>query len=973
MSHIDFEALRAVPLDRLLVESGADERAVERGRFECPWHPGHKHATYYKQSNCVRCWAEDVSHSPLDFYMEWKGLSRDDAAIELHERFHIPFKDAQRMPTPAKEPSRESAAWARLRLAGLQKAGAEWLTGRGLPARYVAELGRKGLVASCEKWPVHVAGDPPAAHEYRETVAFPLWRLTCRSEWEGFRRIEEPTALWHRFLAPADRDGKLQKDRNFGSTGAAVFSACTPAELAAAHTVYVCEGVIKGLAVDVAMRGADHAEKIEELKSKGLTDAAAVNELDRQRVHWHDVQKHWRGVAWLAVTGTGGARHLPAVLSAIFGDRRKMPAVRIAFDRDAEDAHSAGAGQTAARKLYRELVPLGFDAAITLPAARKDWDDVLRLDGADALRSQLRDDVGEMVLRPGGRQVGPYTFKPKGWELWAEALNTNREGDTSTRTVLVADFTIKLVRKFVLHDWSGQKPGTELFEVTASTRQSGQKRAFFTFESYHNADKWKTLGAVHNEAAFRFYTSNAKETCEQTEEVVPIVGLVRVPGAKERYTLRGGPEVAQFNKAYTFPINNPYEHADWTGEWGGTPDPHEAIAHGRAVLQAFRGMFRRSIGGLVVYWLAGNLLKIFTRSYPHLQIVAQRGSGKSTMLKLLADTFGLVQPGLDTWATPFRMLGVLSNHALPVLVDEVSRIDKVRRAELLAKLNLAFDSGQSTLPYGQSQYPLCFAASVMTVGQDTMSDPALESKQLSVTLNEDDKSAMPKGIPRWPWRLWGQHLCDAMSRDAAAAGLNTAKELIEPHLPADLASRDRFRDCWARVFFVRAELLRFLGLDDDAGELQNLLRLMTSNAAAANEAGMEALAILQAYATIVLTEPGMHAVTIREKHDAFNRDEAGAWIVPKIVIETLRQRGRGFALENAPQFVRALRSEGMFGAPMDTDDPNWVGGFWKRRGDKWEPGRRPIVHQIRGVAVKQFSYLIPAAVLDRFQIEFPLG
>lgn len=1007
MPRYDWSRLRDdIPLDQLLEEDDVPARVIRSGgKFDCPTcGSGKKHASYHRDGNRIKCWKLGGSLSAVDYWIATRGVDKEDAARELSARFGIPVGDDHTPaapappPTPPSEPTqRARATWANLRKHQATDATLAWLTEeRGFPRAFVEGLARRDLLATHTRRAYHRREDPVESQEHGEAVSFPLWRLTEPGDRDTFGKADSPSALWHRFLAPrevTDDKGRtsIDKDRVQGSSRGALFTTYSLAELKHANRIYVCEGILKGLAVDVAMRGVDLLTGMTPVaEGEGGDDdpdappgaisgstaigAKRVSKQAKRRRAIARARGHKFGV-WIAFSGASTATRLAEVLRVLYATREHPPCVRLALDND-------DAGDRTARKLYRQLTADGWDVLIVRPAIPdyKDWDELLQAEGGDAVRAGLENEDAALVLREGAKPIAPAEWMHwQGWRLMARYEKDTKEGP-KTVTQCIADFTIRGAIRYQLYDFFGELAGRDLREVIVCSREEtngryGLDNQFFRPETYNNTDAWKVLGQVHNAALMRHYLSDAKDAILDTRKVIPIIGLMRQPGqTKEAYTLVGGDLRTALNNAYTNPVKSLYDDkAVWTAStWAGPADRGLGAQRGRQLLQALGGMFRRPIGPLALYWAVGTLCKAALSAYPHFQLVAETRAGKSTLIDILARGAGIPRTARKNWSTPVRRLRAIGNHTLPVVLDEASRLARWDRDEVVNLLGECFNPGQM-LPYGQNSYPVYQCGSVLLAGQDILSDSGLETKQCLVYFERSERvdGGLPDiaRLPRWPWRAWGEFLVEHLRRGHLAGRIAELEVVLREVLAG---APDRLGTCWATVLATRELTREFLGLtddDEDAREFDALLGLASDQATMARETALESVEILRAYASIVSTEPGQHQVLVVETPGG-DATLDGAWIVASAVMRTLQQRGLHFAITTARRFTQALKADGLLGARCEADEGDaWVGGYIDE--GTGQAKRKTVRFRARGIRTEQKAYLIPARICERYGLDFP--
>ncbi|MGE3854899.1 MAG: hypothetical protein AB7K09_24415, partial [Planctomycetota bacterium] len=530
-----------VRIQQLLEEDGASTSQLKgTDGVECPRHPGSHHAKVYDDGGFLMCWAEEQPVSVIDWYAWRHGMEPLEAAIELSERFAVPMLVDDARGEPREPLNQLQSLWARLCSYPLTDVGRTWLEGRGFHRHYLHGLVRRHLVASNPKRSTRVGdddGDGRTQYEYRETVSFPAWSALDDCPTLG---PDRPDCLWHRFVdPPLNSDGKPDKDRNQGSSRGVIFTTMPLHQLRSAKVVYICESVLKGLAVDVAMGAHDISARMDELQAliagsaTGADRSEAEADIKRLRVERDEVRRRWSGRGWFSLLGVGGARKgkredlakAHTILNHIFGHRQKRPSIRIALDNDATSTAAAFA-------LCRDLTCHGWEALVVKPPERtKDWDGLLAAsaDGGAEVRRCLLEEHPDPLFRPGGRSIAPADWSHRyGWQLHAQ---TREEGKTVND--VIADFVVRGVMRYQLHAWDG-RPDRSVFAVFACSRSEtngtyGMVEGWIAGEEFSKIESWSRFGCVHSPSLFRRYISDAKDMVDRTRSVIPVVGMVRDP------------------------------------------------------------------------------------------------------------------------------------------------------------------------------------------------------------------------------------------------------------------------------------------------------------------------------------------------------------------------------------------------------------------------------------------------------------
>lgn len=174
----------------------------------------------------------------------------------------------------------------------------------------------------------------------------------------------------------------------------------------------------------------------------------------------------------------------------------------------------------------------------------------------------------------------------------------------------------------------------------------------------------------------------------------------------------------------------------------------------RTVIGAYQTTFGRNAALLALVWGLGAHLKTLLGFWPHLQVQADKGAGKSTLIKRLERSIAFTMFSGQSLQTEFRLLTSISHTAHPVGWEELS----ARRQDIIDKaVGLLQENYQYTLNRrGADMTEFLLAAPVMLAGED-VPVRSLIGKLVRTELKVKG-DLMADDLPRFPVRQWLEFL-----------------------------------------------------------------------------------------------------------------------------------------------------------------------------------------------------------------------
>lgn len=584
-----------------------------------------------------------------------------------------------------------------------------------------------------------------------------------------------------RFVDP-ELNGGL-KTQTHGEKGYPWFSSLR--RLERADEVYIVESPINALSVEAALRGRAAA-----LATRGL----AVDALD---------------LAFL---------------------RAKRVVICMDADSPLEQGPDAGRrpGPEAAWRLHELLTALNVSA---LMVDQLDWEehgwndvnDVLRQAGVDELAVQLRQlEPWAIPGLPGkmapGRariylprhdfsQYWRFRCKPD-FTSWVKSRE-DEEGGEKLSYEDVCGFRLASLSRVTVASYTSTMTGDVdhqprvLFAASVQVPRHGPvlQRRVFSDDELHNLDRWRKFGPIFKPAAFsRLLTILERSADLGARDATNFVGLA---WRKGRPVVNEGPDCY-----FTDPEKQcPYHNLIFPQ---GTPED----AH--AVIEAYQGTFAANAATLLLTWALGAHLKAFLGFWPHMTLQADKGAGKSTLVKRLERTVAFTMFSGESLQTAFRLLTSISHTSHPVGWEEISARKQDIIDQAVTKLQESYQYTVSRRSSDMTEYLI--SAPVLLAGED-VPVRSLLGKTVRTELSGRKGPLMPEDLPKFPVRQWLEFL-SRMTRPQVQAVYGEARtrcEELSRATSADEGAR-RMAGNYAAVAAAWQLLCAFAELSPQQGE-----------------------------------------------------------------------------------------------------------------------------------------------------------
>lgn len=295
-----------------------------------------------------------------------------------------------------------------------------------------------------------------------------------------------------------------------------------------------------------------------------------------------------------------------------------------------------------------------------------------------------------------------------------------------------------------------------------------------------------------------------------------------------RHTLVTGRSYLTSRAQYSHSVPSLWENIFGTETWCGAATPDEALQDGLDVFNRLRAEFTPPVGSLLLYWIAGTLLKPEMGAWPHVELVGPRESGKTTIIRKIRYAFHI--PALTSLGlSNFRMQQAFGNASLPVIIDDTHRMKASDVDLIMGTMRMAY-FGDSVLVYGKDAFPVHMLGSALIAGQKPLRDTFLDGSVLSLRVERDDYCGVRDAIgvasgARWPWLQWVRRLCRVLDGNTWKKVLNESYAIVVGKFPK---VERRLANSIARVLTSRVFVRSWLGLPDDHEELDAIVAMLAS-------------------------------------------------------------------------------------------------------------------------------------------------
>jgi len=750
------------------------ERPGGKGNYKAPWRKDKKPSlSIFAEGRAWKDHTDDIGGSCVDLVCQVKGCDVGEAIRQLHTFTGLPMDEPEHRGEARPKALHE---WIAERCLGLtpeppfkevsDKARA-YLSGRKISEKAIdAALKAKTLGFNTYTNPKVLVGEYGHGGE---AVAF-------------IARTLNPghiAAVEMRYLDP-DKNGGVKSQCQGNKSGHVWCSDYR--KLKTAHTVYIVESPINALSIDSCAM------------PKGTVAIATMGKANIKETDWH----------------------------FLHGKR-----VLICMDNDQNpDKQGFLPGPSAGWWLYEQLTGLNI-AAMIVDQQQWEFNDVndgLQAIGSADLTGMLRKTEpwaipgvwGGEPFRPGKTRMhlplhdfGVYFRYRAGEDFtrFIKKIETDEDGQEQKEYGDLCGFRVAAMTRVSVASSTSAMSGdpdqmpTTLFAVAVQVARHGPTlvRKVFADEQLHNVDQWRKFAPVWQVGAFSRMLNILERSAHLGErQAVNFVGLC---------WRNGKPIVNESSDCYfTEPKKQcPYHNLIF---------PSAPTHNAGTVIEAYQSTFGANAAAMMLIWSLGGHLKAFLGFWPHMIMQADKGSGKSTLIKRMERTIAMKMFSGQSLQTEFRLLTSIGHTSHPVGWEEIS----ARRQDVIDKaVSMLQESYQfTTTGRGAELTEFMLSAPVLLAGEDVPVDSLTGKLVRTELVTKGD--IMPDSLPVFPVRQWLDFLA-GQRRDQVMALFHKVEAYCRDKCMAERndSGAQRMTGNYAAVITAWRLLCEFAGIDRDQG------------------------------------------------------------------------------------------------------------------------------------------------------------
>lgn len=339
------------------------------------------------------------------------------------------------------------------------------------------------------------------------------------------------------------------------------------------------------------------------------------------------------------------------------------------------------------------------------------------------------------------------------------------------------------------------------FSVSVQTARHGARlvRKTIDDEKLHNVDLWKRFGPVWDQSRFLRMVNILENAAHiGARKAANFVGLCWKDGA---LVVNEGPDCYFSEPEKQCPYSN------LTFPTGSKDDA-------RKVVEAYHATFSNNSATQLLVWGLGGHLKAILGFWPHLVLQANKGAGKSTLIKRLERTIAFTMLSGQSTESAYRLLTSVSHTSHPVGWEEISAR---KQLTIDAAVALLQESYQYTVTRrGTEMTEYLSSAPVLLAGEDVPA-ASLTGKVVRASLRAKG-ALMPDSLPRFPVRTWLDWLAESRPdhvREKYEETLGWCRKVSRA--PENDDGADRMVKNYAALMLAWRLLSEFCGLPPEFG------------------------------------------------------------------------------------------------------------------------------------------------------------
>lgn len=337
---------------------------------------------------------------------------------------------------------------------------------------------------------------------------------------------------------------------------------------------------------------------------------------------------------------------------------------------------------------------------------------------------------------------------------------------------------------------------TTVFAISVQTARHGPKllRRVVDDEKLHNVDVWKKMGPVFAPSAFsRLVNVMERAAGIGAREAINFVGLAWRDG---RLVVNEGPDCF---------FQDPRQQCPYHALTFPSGSPTDGLEVIRSVQKTFRG----NAAAIALVWALGAHLKAFLGFWPHFVMQAEKGSGKSTLIKRFERALAMTMFSRQSMQTEFRMITSISYTSHPVGWEEISagRQDLIDKAQ--AQLQESYQYSATRRGTDMTDFLLC--APVLLAGEDVPME-GLTGKTVRCQLTKAKRGPLlPERLPVFPVKQWLQFLATKPKEEVLQLHADMLRQFMQNCVAANDSGAERMVTNYAALAAAWLLLCEFTG------------------------------------------------------------------------------------------------------------------------------------------------------------------
>jgi hypothetical protein len=458
----------------------------------------------------------------------------------------------------------------------------------------------------------------------------------------------------------------------------------------------------------------------------------------------------------------------------------------------------------------------------------QDVNDVLQAGGAEELKRALRRPEEWLVQGMPGRVEDGFSGKSRvflpsqdfavywryrvkeDFTSYIQKLEKNEETGVETPTFgELAGFRVAAISKVKIQGAVATTTGEEdtqptvAFAVAVQTPRHGAEllRKVIDDDRLHNIDTWKRFGPVFDQARFLRMVNILERGAHLGERVASnFVGLCYREG---RLTVSEGADTYFMDPKQQCPYYN-------------LTFPSGSRSDAKKVLLAYQETFKANAALIPLVWALGAQLKVFLGFWPHMEMQADKGHGKSTLAARLERTLAMKVFSKETIKTAFRLITTTAHTSHPVGWEEISANRQEVIDAAVSLLQEAYNFKPSPRGAGMLEFLTC--TPVLLIGED-VPVRSLIGKLVRTNLTGKKGPLLPDDLPRFPVRQWLEFLA-RQDRGSVQKAYADLRDFCQRHSRASGSDdgAQRMAGNYAAVLTAWRFLAEFAGLDTQQGD-----------------------------------------------------------------------------------------------------------------------------------------------------------